>query len=116
MVSYDPTLGTDRDWVRFLIGDRVVVPETAAKLTNEEIDAVVADEANKFLAAARCLEALYAQWKAQGADVVEKQVGDLRIRRSDNQSAESAVAALISSLRQRGAWLLHPKPRVFQVL
>lgn len=116
MVSYNPTLSTDVDWVRFLTGDRVVSPASKAKLTNEEITAVLAEEANKYLAAARCLESLYVQWKAQGADVVEKQVGDLRIRRNDNESAAGAVSALISSLRQRGAWLLHPRPRVFQVL
>lgn len=98
--TYDPTLPADLDWVRFLVGDRRVDPVTAAALSDEEILAVLGAEANKYLAAARCGEAIIA--KSRGA--VSKSVGDLSISYGD--SPESAYRAHLKKLREKGAELL----------
>jgi hypothetical protein len=107
--TYDPTLPTDRDWVRFLISDTDVVAN--AQLQDEEIDAVVADEtatgeALKYYAAARCLSVLFQRWTSSGHGVIEKQVLQLRIRRGMNESAVIALQGLICDFRKRGADLL----------
>lgn len=117
--TYDPSLPTDRDHVRFLIGDTNVA---SPQLEDEEIDAVIDEEtatgeALKYFAAASALAALHARWTAQGSGVVDRQVGALRIRRAaDSTSANAAVMARISDLRARGAHLLTPRPRLFRVL
>ena len=48
--TYDPALPTDLDWIRFQIGDT----SSPFRLPNETIDAVLVEESNKWLAAARC--------------------------------------------------------------
>ena len=103
--TYSPTIDDDRDWVRLSLGDTV---RARAIFEDEEIDAILAEEPNKFLAAARLGEIMLAS-KTKGA--VEKAVGDLRIRYSD--SPQSAFRAYIANLRKEGAALVQPKPRTF---
>lgn len=105
--SYDATLPTNKDWVRLLAGDRDVVK---AKLQDEEINALLIEVGNKYLAAALACELIL----AKTGGLVEKQVGDLKIKYGTD--ARSAYLGYISSLRQRGANLLMPKPRAFKVL
>lgn len=107
--TYDASLPTDKDWVRFLVGDRTV---SSAVLQDEEIAALLVEEKNKYLAAARAGETILA--RTQG--VVSKQVDDLSISFGD--SAESAYRAHIKSLRERGATLLLRKSgsSVFRLL
>ena len=95
--TYDPTLPTDMDWVRFLIGDRNT---TTPKLQDEEINAVLAEEANKYLAAARCGEQII----AQGQGAVSKSVDDLSITFGD--SKESAFRDHLQKLREKGCQVL----------
>lgn len=121
MTSYDSALETDKDWVRFLVGD---VDMTRPKLQDEEIAAILAEEAAnntagvhvKYLAAARALETLVARWQVQGAGVVSKQVGELTITRSAGLSGAQAAADQIKCYRVEAARLLLPKPRPFAVL
>lgn len=94
--TYDVNLATDKDWVRFKIGDSVVDPETRAKLQDEEIEAVLAEESNKWLAAARLAESILA--KRQGA--TSKSVGDLSISYGDG--SDSSYRGLIKDLREEG--------------
>jgi hypothetical protein len=47
--SYDDTLPTDKDWVRFQTWDR---GPTTFLVTDNEITAMLAEKANKYLAAA----------------------------------------------------------------
>jgi hypothetical protein len=108
--TYDPTLPTDKDWVRFLTGDRDVTPESDAKFQDEEILAVLAEEENKYLAAARLAETLL----AQSGGAVEKQVDDLRLRWSESPS--SAYRQYITGLREKGARLTFIPPSMFRVL
>lgn len=105
--SYAPSLPTPKDWVRFLIGDR----SAPFALQDEEIEAVVADEANTYLAAARCAELV----QGLGKGVVRKRVGTLALEFSD--SPDNAYQRLIDELRQTGAERLQGASRVtFTVL
>lgn len=110
--TYDPTLSSDLDWVRFLIGDRTSDAATA-KLQDEEITAVLQEEPNKYFAAARCGEQII----AQGQGAVSKSVGDLSISYGD--SPESAYRAYLKNLREEGARVLYKAndgSTVFRVL
>lgn len=94
--EYDPRLLTDKDWVRFLTGDRTA----PWALTDPEITAVLAEEANKYLAAARCGEVIL----SKGRGAVSKSVGNLSISYGD--SPEGAYRSHLTRLRERGAELL----------
>jgi hypothetical protein len=116
--TYDPELPSNRDHVRFLIGD---TDTAAALLSDEEIDAVITAEtatgdALKYYAAARCLEALVTRWASAGHGVVEKQVSKLRVRRGLGESAGAVLERAIRELRKRGSYLLSPSPKVFRAL
>lgn len=100
--NYDPVLPSDKDWVRFLIGDKGLSNEPSSfTLSNEEIEAVLGEEANKYLAAARCGEAIL----SQGRDVVSKSVGNLSISYGSS-SPESAYRHHLTNLREKGCRLL----------
>ena len=108
--SFKPTQisTSERDWVRMQIGDR----DTSKMVFDDiEIDAILEQEANKFLAAAH-LGQIMLTTKTQGA--VEKAVGDLRIRYSD--SPQSAFSQHIQELRERGAALMLPNQTAFTLL
>lgn len=121
--TYDPALPTDKDWVRFLAGDRDV---SKAQLYDQEIDALIAAEASNgksggqssavYLAAARALEGLAVSWQTAGKGIVEKRVDDLQIKRAENESAAEAIQNRINELRAKGAWLLTPRPRALRAL
>lgn len=118
--TYDPTLPSDADHVRFLVGDTDI---TAALFQDEEIAAVLAEEtatgdALKWFAAASLLSILSARWASAGRGVFEKQVGRLRIQYGGQGSGDAlaVLAARISEMRRRGAFLLNPRPKVFRVL
>lgn len=106
--EYDPTLSTDKDWIRAQIGDR---DTTKAVLSDEEIDAINDTQQNRWLAAAEC-GALVAT-RSQG--VVEKQVDDLRLDFGDNDQ-NTAYAAHLQRLRVKGAQELLPAQSNFRVL
>jgi hypothetical protein len=110
--TYDPTLPTDRDWVRFLIGDTNVTPATDALFTDEEIDAVLTEQSNKYLAAARLLSNLSARWAGAGRGVMSKRVDELSARWGVSGDTASALASRIAELRSLGM----PPPRVFKSL
>lgn len=111
--SYDPSMASETDWVRRLIGDTV---DTGHQLEDEEIAAFLDVEANRYYAAAAALESMLATWQRQGAGVTEKAVGRLRIRRGDSASAAETAKSLIENLRRRGAAEASPRPRVLRVL
>lgn len=118
--TYDPTLPTDADHVRFLVGD---TDTTDALFQDEEIAAVLAEEAVtasgqslKYFAAASLLSMLWARWSAAGQGISAKTVGRLHIEYGNQASVLSALEDRISFLRRRGAFLLMPRPKVFRVL
>lgn len=106
--TYDPLLPTDRDWVRFLIGDR---GPTRFVLKDEEIDALLGEESNKYLAAARAGETIL----AQGKDLVSKTVDGLSLTWGSS-SPESAYRKHLARLRQKGAERTMTSPKTFRVL
>jgi hypothetical protein len=95
--TYDPTLPTDKDWVRFLIGDRDVADP---RLQDEEILALLVEKENKYLAAALAGDSIL----AAGQGAVSKSVGDLSLTLGD--SAESTYRAHLRRLHERGCQLL----------
>lgn len=121
--TYDSSLSTDTDWVRFLIGDYDQNAETVTSpfFSNEEIAAVITEEGGsgdhvKYYAAATCLAALYTRWAGKGKGIMEKQVSRLRIKYGADSSAAAALQARIRELREKGAYVQMTSPEVFGVL
>jgi len=108
--SYDPGLGTDLYWVRFNIGDRDVAN---ASLQDEEITAVLAEEANRYLAASRCGRLILARGRG---GIASKSVDGLSI--SYDSSPDNAYGRYLDSLHKRGCDLLldATKGRTFRML
>lgn len=106
-VTYDPRLATDLDWVRFLVGDRDIAN---AVLDDEEIHALLQEEPNKYCAAAAAADMIL----ARSGGVIDKQVGDLRLKWSDEP--RNAYGAHIQYLRERCAYELKTTDFVFKVL
>ena len=106
--TYNTSLPTDRDWVRFTVGDRDV---TRALLQDEEIDAILSQKANRWLAAADCAQMIL----AQNRGMIEKQVETLKLQWS-NKGAESTYQIYIDYLRKMGTMAMSPAPSVFRVL
>ena|ERR1700753_1255388 len=121
--SYDSSLPSDKDWVRFLTGDTDV---TNPSLQDEEILAVITEEsiqigpsgaqALKYFASAMCLERILSGQSLAGEGVESIKVGSLTITQGISSSGVSSVQAKISQLRLKGASLLGSKPRVFRLL
>lgn len=104
--TYDASLGTDKDWVRILIGDN----GTTMTLTDAEIDGIVAEQTStgqalKYFAAADALFVLYGIFKTKRGGVVDRQISKLRLRFGEDVSAANAVTRASSDLRIRGAYL-----------
>jgi hypothetical protein len=66
--TYTNSLPTDKDWVRFQVYDR----ESPWILQDEEITAILAEESNKWVAAARCGEIILARTRG----VIAKKVAE----------------------------------------
>ena len=120
--SYDPSLPTDLDWVRYLTGDK---DTSAALLSDEEIIGTLNEElvagctkpiALKYFAAARSLQTLYTQWTSSGKGISDIQIGRLHIKQGTDSSTDVAIEDRIKELRSRGAYLLSPSPHAFKTL
>lgn len=103
--TYDPNLSTDKDWVRFKIGDRTA---SALLLEDQEIEELLAEEIQingsgrhiKYLAAAQAGKLIL----NKGRGAVSKSVGSLSLSWSDNP--EGAYGRYLDGLRERGAELM----------
>lgn len=118
--TFDPTLPTTRDLVRFLICDTEVVPVDEAAVSDEELDALIAmssasGDATAFCVAAEVLSKLLAKFTVSGlkSGIVEKQVSKLRLRFGSTTSTADLLTDRIKHLRQRCAAL---SGRAFQTL
>lgn len=108
--TYDAALGSNKDWVRWLIGE---TDTDASVIADEEILAVLTEEtatgqALKYYAAARCLAVLKNRWAKSGDGIVSKRVGDLSRQFGIDAQAGTSVDSLIAEYRKRGARLLSP--------
>lgn len=110
--TYNPSLATERDWVRFQTGDRG--PTTGSRpyiLDDQEIDSTLVEERNKWMAAFRCGSIIL----ARGFGLTAKSVDGLSVSWGD--SAESNYRKHLETLRRRGVELeLTSSPRPFEVL
>jgi len=78
--TYQPTLATDRDWIRFRMGD---TSSGAQRLSDEEIDGILSDfGGNKYRAAIACSHAIGAIFGTE----VDKTVGRFQIKASQKAS------------------------------
>lgn len=122
-MSYDPSLASDRDWVRFLVRDNNPLREM---LTDAEIDGVLAEvtvsygitnAARKYLAAAKCLETLHTAWMSRGRGVSSRKVDDLSVVYGTGAgiNVDAAMQLKISALKVEAARLAGPAPTVFRV-
>ncbi|MBW2672586.1 MAG: hypothetical protein JRD89_04105 [Deltaproteobacteria bacterium] len=84
--SYDSTLPTDKDKVRFHIGD---TDQSDQLLQDEEISYLLGETTNVLLAASRAAKAIAARFSRQA----DKAVGDLRISLSQKAQAYMSLAA-----------------------
>ena len=98
--SFDKALGTDKDWVRFLIGD---TNSSRALVDDETIEAVLGAEPNRYIAAAEICEYIVRGLTAGGA-LEDRKVGEVRIR----YRRTGDLLALAARLRLRGS--AHMKP------
>jgi hypothetical protein len=107
--TYYADLRREIDWVRLQIGD-TDVPNTTLK--DETIQALLNEEQNRYLAAARAGNLVI----SQSEGLVSKQVGELRIQFSDSNSEESAYRGHLKMLYKRGVELTFGHPSFFRVL
>lgn len=91
--SYNTAFPTDRDKVRFLIGD---TDSTAQQLSNEEINGALDLEANLYMAAAMCARALEGKY-AREAD---KWVGDLKVLASQKSERYAELASRLEKKKR----------------
>lgn len=96
--SYQDTMPTDKDKVRFYVGDTV---STSQKLSDQEINFALTEAGSPRLAAALCCDRLAAQFTA----LVDTTVGTLRIAHSNKAAQYQKMAA---TLRARGAVMALP--------
>lgn len=107
-MSFNPSLPTDRDWVRLFIGDDDPLHEQLADAT---IDAILVEvlaqgataAAAKYCAAAQAGQLVAAGWVASQAGKVEKQVSKLRIQYGGGgqSSALEAYNLYLTGLAQK---------------
>lgn len=95
---YDPSLPSDKDWVRFKVQDTGTTPD----LQDAEIDFLLSEEPNKWYAAAAAIEAIKAKRAAVGGGLMEKRVEDLELRYG-GKSVAVVLDDLAASLRIEGA-------------
>jgi len=110
--TYDPTLATDRDWVRFLTGDTNVA---SPLLSNEEIDGLLlvqtaTGEAARYFAAAEALSVISIRYATVGQGLVSKSVEHLELEWGTDTGNLEAINYRISCLKKRGAFLLSTRP------
>lgn len=118
--TYDPTLTNDRDHVRLLLGDTVVVPASSAKFTDEEIDATLSEQTctgsgRKYCAAARLLSVLQTQMASQGDGLLSKTVSELSREWGIDGNAAQVLEARISDLRRECSRRVATAPWQFRI-
>lgn len=114
-MSYDPTLPTNRDWVRFTVGD---VNTTSEKVTDSEIDAILVQYPVKECAAVRVLEAIIAR-SGSGASTARnlksKSVDGISVS-YDNLGNAAAMTDLLKRLRKECARRSNSGTPIFEVM
>lgn len=103
--SFDPST-SPKDAVRFLCQDTDMTTG-AVRLADEEINYMLTQQSNVFLAAAACADTIAAYW----ARIQNTRIGPLNIQRSQVVPFYQAVAAELRRMAQRfngGAPVFYP--------
>jgi hypothetical protein len=120
--TYDPSLGDNVSWVRFLIRD---TDTSSPLLQDEEIAAVlthkldtITSPAAWYFAAADLLSTLHRQWMTRGKGVASKKISKLSVTYGTGVgiNVDAAMQEAIKDLRRQGAHLLCPSPKSFAIL
>jgi len=103
--TYNSTLPTDKDHVRFLVGDTDI---TSPQFQDEEISAILSDEtpaggkAAKYFAAAYLLSTLVTSSVTSGHGVMDIRLSSLAINLGMSQAGIGAIQDRIKWLETRG--------------
>lgn len=105
--TYDPTLPSNKDFVRLLTGDTDIL---SPQFQDEEILGIITSEsatgdALKFFAAASLLSTLVVKMTSSGEGVENIKLGSLTIALGVAQSGITALTSRIADLRARGSYL-----------
>jgi hypothetical protein len=121
MNNFNPSLPTDLDWVRFLVGDTGECP----KLDDETIQAIVDAETGRhgtgewvrYLAAAEVLDAMLVAWRTENKGRSQEQVSKLSIIYGGvGGTMDAMLGEKAANYRVKAAWLMHPRPRPFAII
>lgn len=88
---------TPKDAVRFLVQDTDMVTAGAVRLQDEEINWVLTQQTNVFLAAAECCDIIAAYW----AKIQNTRIGPLNIQRGQAVPFYQALAESLRRTAQR---------------
>jgi len=98
---------TTKDAVRFLVQDTDVTTSGVVRLQDEEINWVLTQQTNVFLAAAECADIIAAYW----AKIQNTRIGPLNIQRGQAVPFYQALAEALRRTAQRwggGAAVFYP--------
>ncbi len=94
--TFDPTLPTNKDWVRLLTGDRDVA---VSSVTDEEINAVLEANGDNYYRASYYIGMTIYNSQRK---IVKEQVDDLRIDYAKPDDAGDVYLKYLKSLLSRG--------------
>lgn len=98
--TFDASLSTNKDWVRYLIGD---TDTGNAYVQDETIEAVLGEENNKYTAASRVARGIYMRLTG-GGTLEDRKVGETRIRYQAAQRFKQTA----DELKNRGSAYIIP--------
>ena len=98
--NFDPSLSSDKDWVRFLIGD---TNTNAQLVADETIEAMLTQEMNIYMTAASICMSL-ARGQTRGGTVKDRKVGETKIAYRTTED----LILMARDLRLRGAAYMKP--------
>jgi hypothetical protein len=102
---YNPSLTTDRDKVRFLIGD---TDENEPLLQDEEIDFLLSENTDIYLAASSAAESISAKFARQS----DKSIGDAHTTYSQKAEAYHRLAERLKSHHLTYPFFIEPEDEI----
>ncbi len=121
MNNFNPTLATDLDWVRFLVGD---IAE-CEQVSDETIEAMLAQATidykggtwNRYWVAAMILDAMLIGWRARNGGVSKEEVSRLKLEYGGTGgNMDAMLGEKAKQYRIHAAWLMYPRPRLMAII
>lgn len=118
---FNPSLETDVDFVRFLVGDWQGCPqvpdEVIAALLTDAVGSYGTGTWNRYWVAALVLDAMVVQWRAANKGKSSETVSRLSIEYGGTSGhIDELLATKARQYREHAAWLMHPRPRPFAII